>query len=240
MTVKAEQDESPRPAPDMVSSMPRLEERSQVPTQADRRPHAEDPNTSLMSKVLERSNMFSALKRVENNKGAPGVDGMKVEELRDFLKSNWEQIREDILRGRYRPSSVRRVEIPKASGEGVRPLGIPTVLDRLIQQAIHQVLTPIFDPKFSESSFGFRPGRGAHDAIRRAQKYIREGNKYVVDIDLENFFNNVNHDRLMTTLRQSLSDQRVLDLIRKYLNAGVMINGVCTSSERGVPQGGPL
>ena len=150
--------------------------------------------------------MFSALKRVENNKGAPGVDGMKVDELRSFLKLNWEKIGEEIRSGDYKPSPVRRVEIPKASGDGMRPLGIPTVLDRLIQQAIQQVLTPIFDSQFSESSFGFRPGRGAHDAIRQAQKYIRMGYKYVVDVDLENFFNNVNHDRLMTRLRKSISD----------------------------------
>ena len=200
----------------------------------------EDPNTSLMVKVLERSNMFSALKRVETNKGAPGVDGMQVDELRNFLKSNWVRIREEILRGSYKPSAVRRVEIPKASGDGVRRLGIPTVLDRLIQQAIQQVLTPIFDQKFSISSFGFRPNKGAHGAIKQAHKYIKEGFKYVVDIDLENFFNTVNHDRLMTRLRWSISDQRVLDLVRKYLNAGVMLDGVCVSSDRGVPQGGPL
>jgi group II intron reverse transcriptase/maturase len=240
MTLKAEQDASPHRAPYMVSPMPRQEELSQTSTQTGQKPHAEDPNTSLMLKVLERSNVFAALKRVETNKGAPGVDGMKVEELCNFLKSNWERIREDLLSGSYKPSAVRRVEIPKASGDGVRLLGIPTVLDRLIQQSIQQVLTPLFDPKFSDSSFGFRPSRGAHGAIKQAHKYIKEGNKYVVDIDLENFFNTVNHDRLMTTLRLSIIDQRLLELVRKYLNAGVMSNGLCTQNERGVPQGGPL
>ncbi len=159
----------------------------------------------LMEEVLRRENMLRALRRVRSNKGAPGVDGMTVEELVSYLKENWSRIREELLRGAYRPAPVRRVEIPKPKGEGMRPLGIPTVLDRLIQQAILQVLVPIFDPHFSESSYGFRPGRGCHDALKAAQGYVEAGYRFVVDIDLEKFFDQV-HRHFMSRRREEIDD----------------------------------
>jgi RNA-directed DNA polymerase len=183
--------------------------------------------------------MFRALQRVERNGGAPGVDGMTVEELRPWLRSHWERIRTELLQGQYRPQSVRRVEIPKPGG-GERLLGIPTVLDRLIQQALLQVLTPIFDPYFSAHSYGYRPGRRAHDAVRQAQKYVREGTPWVVDLDLDRFFDRVNHDMLMARVARRVQDKRVLKLLRAYLNAGVMVNGVVVETAEGMPQGGPL
>jgi len=193
----------------------------------------------LMEQVVERQNMLRALRRVQQNKGAPGVDGMDVKELTPFLKEHWQGIREELLNDAYKPKPVRRVEIPKPDG-GVRLLGIPTVLDRLIQQALLQVLTPIFDPEFSEHSYGFRPGRSAHQAVKAAQKYIEEGYSYAVDIDLEKFFDRVNHDMLMARVARKVKDKRVLRLIRRYLQAGVMVNGVCIDTEEGTPQGGPL
>ncbi|WP_238475965.1 group II intron reverse transcriptase/maturase [Clostridium manihotivorum] len=183
--------------------------------------------------------MNLALKRVISNKGSHGVDGMPVYELKQFLKTNWISIRENILNGEYRPMPVRRVEIPKPNG-GTRLLGIPTVLDRLIQQAIAQELNSIYDRRFSESSFGFRPQRGAKDAIKKAEQYINEGYRWVVDMDLEKFFDKVNHDILMYKLSRSIKDKRVLSLIRKYLQSGIMINGVVVRNEEGTPQGGPL
>jgi len=195
--------------------------------------------SKLMEQVLERSRMQAALKKVKSNKGAPGIDGMTVEELPAYLKENWPAIREQLLLGIYKPQPVRRVEIPKPGG-GMRMLGIPTVLDRLIQQVIQDALTPIFDPEFSEASYGFRPGRSAHQAIAKAQKHIRAGYTHVVDMDLEKFFDRVNHDILMRRIARRIQDRRVLALIRAYLNTGIMVDGVCVRSEEGTPQGGPL
>ena len=193
----------------------------------------------LMEEILSRDNMFLALERVMRNKGSHGVDGMKVDELQPFLIQNWLHIKESILKGEYKPKAVRRVEIPKPDG-GIRLLGIPTVLDRLIQQAISQVLTRIFDPHFSDNSYGFRPGRSAHQAILKAREHINRGNKYVVDMDLEKFFDKVNHDILMHRIAKRIADKRVLKLIRLYLQSGIMLNGIQVKSEEGTPQGGPL
>ncbi len=193
----------------------------------------------LMEMVVERGNAIKALKRVRKNKGSPGIDGMRVEELPDYLREHWGVIREQLLAGSYQPSAVKRQEIPK-SGGGVRELGIPTVLDRFIQQAILQVLQPRFDPTFSEHSHGFRPGRGAHDAVRKAQRYIGEGRRWVVDVDLERFFDRVNHEVLMGKLGNRIRDRRMLRIIRRYLEAEVMANGVVTERHEGTPQGGPL
>jgi group II intron reverse transcriptase/maturase len=181
--------------------------------------------TSLLERVLERGNMIQALDRVESNKGAPGVDGVAVKSLRTYVMEHWVGIRQQLLTGTYKPQPVRRVEIPKPGG-GKRGLGIPTVIDRLIQQALLQVLTPIFDPTFSEYSYGFRPGRKAHDAVLQAQIYIQAGYRWTVDMDLEKFFDRVNHDMLMSRVARKVKDKRVLKLIRAYLNAGVMVNGI--------------
>ena len=198
-----------------------------------------NPNEHLLERILSRENMLTAWKRVKANKGAAGVDGMSIEAFLDFARDAWEKIREKLLAGTYQPSPVRRVEIPKATG-GTRPLGIPTVLDRLIQQAIAQVLSPIFDPTFSDSSFGFRPGRSAHDAVYKVREYIRKGYRIAVDIDLSKFFDTVNHDVLMHRVARKVSDKRVLRLIGKYLRAGVTVNGRLQETRLGVPQGGPL
>jgi RNA-directed DNA polymerase len=193
----------------------------------------------VWEQIFERKNLFTALKRVKANKGAPGIDGMTVEELPEYLKAHWLDIRARLDTGDYQPQPVRRQEIPK-SGGGVRLLGIPTVLDRLIQQAMLQVMTPLFEPRFSEHSYGFRPGRRAHDAVKAAQGYIREGYTWAVDIDLEKFFDRVNHDKLMARVARVVKDRRVLALIRKYLESGVMANGVVMGTGEGTPQGGPL
>src|ERR1700674_1170164 len=200
----------------------------------------ERPGTNrLMEWVVERGNAKAALKRVKQNKGSPGVDGMTVDELPKHLVENWETIRAQLLDGTYQPKPVREVEIPK-SGGGVRKLGIPSVLDRFIQQSILQVLQPMFDPSFSEHSHGFRPGRRAHDAVCEAQRYIQEGRRVVVDVDLEKFFDRVNHDVLMGRLEQRIGDKRMLGLIRRYLTAGFMADGVVVERYEGTPQGGPL
>lgn len=192
-----------------------------------------------MLDVLERGNMLDALKRVKSNKGAPGIDGMKVEELNSYLKENWLQIRELLLEGAYKPQAVRTVSIPKPSG-GERQLGIPTVLDRLIQQAISQTLSKVFDPEFSESSYGFRPKRSALQAVKRAKEFQNRGAIYTVDIDLENFFDVVNHDRLMARLSKKVRCPVLLKTVRRYLQAGLMKGGVARKPTRGTPQGSPL
>jgi RNA-directed DNA polymerase len=193
----------------------------------------------LMEQVVERGNAKAALRRVKQNHGSPGIDGMTVGELPAHLVKNWESLREQLLTGTYQPQPVRRQAIPKAGG-GVRELGIPTVLDRFIQQCILQVLQPQFDPTFSEHSFGFRPGRRAHDAVREAQRYVQEGRWWVVDVDLEKFFDRVNHDVLMGRLAQRIADRRMLGLIRRYLEAGILAGGVTKERHEGTPQGGPL
>lgn len=195
--------------------------------------------SGLMELVCERQNLFAALKRVRKNKGSAGIDGMTVDELPTYLKTNWPALREQLLAGTYQPSAVKRQEIPKRGG-GVRELGIPTVVDRFIQQAILQVLEPRFDPTFSEHAFGFRRGRRAHDAIVQAQRYVSEGRTVVVDVDLEKFFDRVNHDVLMERVARRIEDKRLLRLIRAYLEAGVMANGVVLDGYEGTPQGGPL
>src|SRR3954462_11463868 len=201
----------------------------------------ENPATgkSLMEEVCERENLEDAWQQVRSNNGSPGVDGRTIDETRDYLREHWPTIREQLLNGTYRPQPVRRVEIAKSDG-GVRKLGIPTVLDRLIQQAILQVLQSRWDPTFSEHSYGFRPGRSAHQAVAQAQTYIAEGHEFVVDIDLERFFDRVNHDILMDRVARRISDKRLLGLIRAYLNAGVMEDGLVGPTDEGVPQGGPL
>lgn len=196
-------------------------------------------NDRLMERVVERGNVKAAWKRVKQNKGSPGVDGMTVDELHPWLVENWEAVRAQLLDGNFQPTPVREQEIPK-SGGGVRKLGIPTVLDRLVQQAILQVLQPMFDPTFSQHSHGFRPGRSAHHAVCEAQRYIQEGRRVVVDVDLEKFFDRVNHDVLMGKLAKRIDDKRMLGLIRRYLEAGVMAEGVVVERYEGTPQGGPL
>lgn len=192
-----------------------------------------------MEVVVGRDNMEKALKRVMANRGSPGTDGMRVHKLPGHLDENWDEIKEQLLSGTYHPSPVRRVEIPKPNG-GTRPLGIPTARDRLIQQAIAQVLTPIFETDFSDASYGFRPGRSAQQAVARAQGYIEEGYAWVVDTDIEKLFDNVNHDKLMARVARKVADKRCLKTIRAFLNSGVMEGGLASPTEIGTPQGGPL
>jgi RNA-directed DNA polymerase len=194
----------------------------------------------MMEAVVERENMIAALRRVEANRGSAGIDEMTVESLRPYLREHWPDIKEQLLAGRYTPNAIRRVEIPKPGGKGMRQLGIPTVLDRLIQQALHQVMSPVFDSNFSESSYGFRPGRSAHQAVLAARVHVTSGRRWVVDMDLEKFFDRVNHDVLMSRVARKVKDQRVLGLIRRYLQAGVMAGGVVSPRIEGTPQGGPL
>jgi RNA-directed DNA polymerase len=204
-----------------------------------RKTKSQAESVQLMEIIVERQNMMRAYRRVLANKGAPGVDGMTVRQLKSYLKRCWPKIKQALLNGTYKPLPVRRKEIPKPTG-GIRLLGIPIVVDRLIQQAMAQVLQGIWDPTFSDNSFGFRPGRSAHDALNRAKTYVEEGFRYIVDIDLEKFFDQVNHDKLMSRLSTRVHDKRVLKLIRRYLTAGVMIGGLVSPTDRGTPQGGPL
>ena len=193
----------------------------------------------MMEAVCQPDNLRRALRRVMSNKGSPGVDGMTVEQMPDYLKQHWPALREQLLKGIYQPQPVLRVEIPKPDG-GVRKLGIPTALDRFVQQAVLQVLQEEWDPTFSEHSFGFRPGRSTHQAVACAQQYLAEGHRWLVDLDLEKFFDRVNHDRLMSRIAGRVGDKRLLRLIRAFLNAGVMENGIVSPTEEGTPQGGPL
>jgi RNA-directed DNA polymerase len=198
-----------------------------------------NPDENLLERILSRENLQQAWKRVKANKGAAGIDGMSIEAFPAFVRDHWDEIRDALHAGTYQPSPVRRVEIPKAKG-GTRPLGIPTVLDRLIQQAIAKVLTPIFDPCFSDASFGFRPGRSAHDAVYRVREIIRQGCRIAVDLDLSKFFDTVDHDVLMHRVARKVRDKRVLRLIGRYLRAGVLVDGQLLDTRIGVPQGGPL
>jgi RNA-directed DNA polymerase len=200
---------------------------------------AEPIKSVTMEEVARKENLRRALKRVCANKGSPGIDGMTVNELKDYLREQWPHIRQQLLDGLYKPQPVKQVMIPKPAG-GVRMLGIPTVLDRFIQQALLQVLTPIYDPTFSPSSYGFRPGRNAHQAVRQAKEHISKGYEWVVDIDLEKCFDRINHDILMGRIARRISDKRILKLIRRYLQAGIMVNGVVIDRYEGTPQGGPL
>ncbi len=218
---------------------PRGGRSAEAPTVAKGSGHPGNDGDDLMERVLLRPNLKAALKRVKKNKGSPGVDGMSTEELLPYLWENWGRLREELLAGTYQPSPVKRQQIPK-SGGGVRDLGIPTALDRLIQQALLQVLQPGFDAGFSEHSYGFRPRRSAHDAVMAAKRYVQEGRRYVVDVDLEKLFDRVNHDVLMGRLAKRIRDSRVLGLIRRYLEAGVMAHGVVMERGEGTPQGGPL
>jgi RNA-directed DNA polymerase len=196
-------------------------------------------DSTLMEEVVERDNLVKAYKRVCKNQGAPGIDGMDVKSLKPHLNQYWPLIKQELITGTYQPKPVRRIEIPKPDG-GIRLLGVPTVLDRFIQQAILQILTPIFEPLFSAHSYGFRPNRSAHQALDRAQHYINCGKTFVVDIDLEKFFDRVNHDILISKIWKQVKDVRIICILRRYLQAGVMINGVCMETDEGTPQGGPI
>src|SRR3974390_1402629 len=205
------------------------------------KPAPESPalTEQLMEAVCDRGNLVRAWKRVRRNKGSPGVDGMTIDDAKDYLREHWPSIRSQLLDGTYQPQPVKRVEIPKPDG-GVRKLGVPCVVDRLIQQAVLQVLQEQWDPTFSEHSYGFRPGRSAHQAVAQAQRYVAEGYNVVVDLDLEKFFDRVNHDILMARVAERVADKRVLKLIRAFLNAGVMEDGLVRPVDEGTPQGGPL
>jgi len=207
------------------------------PASADKKPSPEI--MELMEQVVERGNMSSAYRQVIRNKGSAGIDKMSVDQLKPYLAEHWAEIKESLLRGEYKPRAVRVVFIPKPKG-GQRQLGIPTVLDRLIQQAFHQVLNPLFDPTFSENSYGFRKGKSAHQALKKAQEYQKSGKRWVVDMDLAKFFDEVNHDVLMSKIAKKIDDKRVLRLIRGYLRSGIMIDGMVSQRDKGTPQGSPL
>lgn len=220
-----------------------LEDNGKVPSislTSDRKQDDKNVCTSnLLKKITHKDNMNEAFKRVKKNKGSHGIDGLTIDELQSYLEENGRKLQQSLLEGTYEPLPVRRIEIPKDNGKK-RQLGIPTVVDRVVQQAIAQVLSPIFEKTFSDNSFGFRPGRSAHGALKRCQEYMNEGYKWLVDIDLASYFDTVNHDKLIGLIYREVKDIRVISLIRKYLNAGVMINGVVTSTDLGVPQGGNL
>jgi len=216
---------------------PQGQRSGEAPTAANR--DGRSGTDRLMERAVERGNVTAAVKRVRQNQGSPGIDGMTVEEWPTYLAEHWEAIRAQVLNGTYQPKPVREKEIPK-SGGGDRKLGIPTVLDRVIQQSILQVLQPMVDPTFSEHSHGFRPGRNAHHALCEAQRYIQDGKRVVVDVDLETFFDRVNHDVLMGRLATRITDKRMLGLIRRYLEAGILANGVVMERHEETPQGGPL
>ena len=198
-----------------------------------------DPNANLLERIFSKDNVQQAWKRVKANKGAPGIDKMSIDDFPELARTHWQGIRDSLFSGNYQPLPVKRVEIPKPTG-GTRPLGIPSVVDRVIQQAIYQVMMPIFDPGFSEFSYGFRPGRSAHDAVYKVREYIRQGYCVAVDMDLSKFFDRVDHDVLMHRVASKIRDKRVLSLIGKYLRAGVEVKGRLQKSHKGVPQGGPL
>lgn len=225
--------------PEGRGEAPSVRRSGEVPTAAHGDGGPGDGGARWMERIVERSNVVKALKRVEQNKGSPGIDGMTVQELRPYLRQHWPRLREQLLTGTYRPERVREQQIPKRGG-GMRKLGIPTVLDRFVQQAILQVLQPHVDPTFSEGSYGFRPGRSAHQAVRAARQHVQAGKTWVVDVDLEAFFDRVNHDILMGKLSKRIRDKRLLGLVRRYLEAGVMANGVAMERYEGTPQGGPL
>lgn len=195
--------------------------------------------TQLMERCVDRENMLKAWKRVKKNGGSPGVDGMTIEEAEKYLNTHWPRIKTELLEGFYQPKPVRKVEIEKPGG-GMRQLGIPTVVDRLIQQCILQILQPRWDPTFHPNSYGFRPGKSAHQAVCQAQKYVQEGRRFVVDVDLEKFFDRVNHDILMDRVMKRVKDERLVKLIRRYLQAGIMEQGIVSARDEGTPQGGPL
>ena len=221
------------------SEAPKAVEKGTETLVAKRRPESLAETERLMEEVCEWENCKQALQRVKANKGSAGVDGMTVQQLPDYLKQHGPEIREQLLTGNYEPKPVRRVEIPKPDG-GMRKLGIPSVLDRFVQQAVLQVLQKRWDPTFSEHSHGFRPGRSARQAVRQAQQYIAEGHRWVVDLDLEQFFDRVNHDRLLAAVAKRVADPRMLRLIGAFLKAGVLENGLVTAVDEGTPQGGPL
>jgi RNA-directed DNA polymerase len=203
---------------------------------ADREPALDN----LMARILERNNVYQAWVRVRSNRGAPGSDGMSLEDFPDYAREHWREIRQSLMDGRYQPRPVRRVVIPKPHGKGERKLGVPCVVDRVIQQAILQVLSPIFDSGFSESSFGSRPKRSAHGAIQQVKTFVKAGYRYVVDLDLEKFFDTVNHDVLMSRIARKVKDKTLLALIGRYLRAGVMVGSSIEPTELGTPQGSPL
>lgn len=209
----------------------------------DARPKENRPvqkkKSRMLEQILDRRNIERALKQVIGNKGAPGVDGMETGELRAYLNDNWQRLRASLLEGSYKPGPVKKVEIPKPNG-GKRMLGIPTVLDRLIQQAISQCLTPKYEKQFSKQSYGFRPKKNAHQAVMQAQIYVREGKEWIVELDLEKFFDKVNHDRLMSLLSRTVTDKPTLKLIRQYLTSGILIGGMISQRVEGTPQGSPL
>src|SRR6266481_3859397 len=222
------------------SEAPRIANEGTETLKANCDPESPAISERLMEEVLERENLKEAWKRVKANQGSAGVDGISVQQLPRHLIKHWPTIREQLLNGTYKPQPVRRVEIPKPDGGGVRKLGIPTVLDRFLQQAVMQVLERRWDPTFSEHSHGFRPKRSAHQAVAKAQQYIAAGHRWVVDLDLEKFFDRVNHDKLMAAISRRVTDKRVLRLIGAFLKVGVLENGLVSPAEEGTPQGGPL